>query len=121
MVKSKDHSEVQLKKVFYIEKSDFLRSMMELALKAKGAEIYTVATLENNFYLLDDLLPDLILFDVETAQNYLLELSEYSGKAVLVGMGSAKDKLRVEGMVKNYLIKPLEAKNIADRILSLLD
>lgn len=117
MVKTEEH----MKKVFYIEKVDFLRSMMEFALKAKGAEIYTVATLENNFYLLDDLLPDLIIFDVETAGNHIAQLSEYSSKATLVAVGSEADKSRVEGVVKSFLTKPLEARNIADRILALLD
>ena len=110
-----------VKKVFYIEKGDFLRSMMEFALRAHGAEIYTVDTIENNFYLLDDLEPDLIIFDVETAENHLQKLSEYSSKAILVAVGSEESKLLVEGMVKNYLTKPLVAKNIASRILSLLD
>jgi DNA-binding response OmpR family regulator len=110
-----------VKKVFYIEKVEFLRSMMEFALKAHGAEIYTVDTIENNFYLLDDLEPDLILFDVETAKNQLAELSEYSSRAILVAIGSEDSRSEVMGMVKNYLTKPLEAKNIADRILSLLD
>jgi DNA-binding response OmpR family regulator len=112
---------IELKKVFYIEKSDFLRSMMEFALKAKGAEIYTVETIENNFYLLDDLTPDLILFDVETVALNLSQLAEYSSKAILVGLGSLEDKTRVEAMVKTFMTKPLEAKNIADRILGILD
>ena len=110
-----------VKKVFYIEKGEFLRSMMEFALKAHGAEIYTVASIEDNFYLLDDLTPDLIIFDVETAQNFLLELKQYSSKAILVAVGPESAKPLVDGMVKNYLVKPLEAKNIAHRILSLLD
>ncbi|MBC7537917.1 MAG: hypothetical protein H7281_03800 [Bacteriovorax sp.] len=117
MVKPQEHK----KKVFYIEKVEFLRSMMEFALKARGAEIYTVASIENNFYLLDDLLPDLIIFDVDTSLNHIKVLSEYSAKAVLVAVGSEESKSLVEGLVKNYITKPLEAKNIADRILSLLD
>lgn len=117
MVKSQE----QVKKVFYIEKVEFLRSMMELALKARGIDIYTVSTLENNFYLLEDLSPDIILFDVETAENYLSELSKYSARAILVGVGSETQKSRVSGLVKDYLTKPLEAKNLATKILSLLD
>lgn len=109
------------KKVFYIEKGEFLRSMMEFALKAKGAEIFTVDTLENNFYLLDDLTPDLILFDVETCLDYLPKLAEYSAKALLVGVGKEEQKALVTPMVSHYLTKPLEAKNIASRILALLD
>jgi DNA-binding response OmpR family regulator len=111
----------QTKKIFYIEKVEFLRSMMEFALKSKGAEVYTVATIEDNFYLLDDLAPDIIIFDVETAQNQMTELLEYSAKALLVAVGSPEAKVLVEDMVKNYLSKPFEARTIADSILSLLD
>jgi DNA-binding response OmpR family regulator len=114
-------SEEQLKKVFYIEKTDFLRSMMEFALKAHGAEVYTIKTIENNFYLLDDLAPDLIIFDVESCREQLLKLSEYSAKAVLVGVGNEIERIEVEKMVKFFLLKPYEAKNIASRILGLLD
>lgn len=114
-------SEEQLKKVFYIEKVDFLRSMMEFALKAHGAEIYTIKAIENNFYLLDDLVPDLIIFDVETCRDQLLKLAEYSSKAILVGVGSETEHFEVKAMVNSYLLKPFEAKNIATRILSLLD
>lgn len=110
-----------IKKIFYIEKAQFLRSMMEFALKAKGAEIYTVDTLENNFYLLDDLTPDLIIFDVETVENYLEELIAKKSNAVLVATGNIDQKLKVENRVKLYLVKPIEAKNLATKILNLLE
>lgn len=111
------------KKVFYIEKVEFLRSMMEFALKARGAEIYTVATLENNFYLLDDLRPQLVLFDVQTCIAQLPQLVEYSASsgAILVGIGDESDRALVGEMVKSFMLKPLEAKNIGARILALLD
>jgi DNA-binding response OmpR family regulator len=110
-----------VKKIFYIEKVDFLRSMMEFALKARAIEIYTVETIENNFYLLDDLEPDLILFDVETCRDHLALLSEYSSKAMLVGVGSEEDRALVNEMAKKYITKPFVAKNIASSILALLD
>lgn len=121
MVKPKDNHNDQMKRIFYVDKTDFLRSMMEFALKARGAEIYTLDTLENNFYLLDDLSPQLILFDVESTRDHLQKLSEYSEKAVLVGVGSEDNKKEVESMVSHFLLKPLEARNIAARILALLD
>ena len=121
MVKPKEDTNNQLKKVFYIEKVEFLRSMMEFALRAHGAEIYTVATLENNFYLLDDLSPDLILFDVGTCRDHLPQLAEYSSKAKLVGVGSMEERALVQTMISEYLTKPLEAKKIASRVLALLD
>lgn len=94
---------------------------MEFALKQRGAEIYTVETLENNFYLLDDLVPDLIIFDVKTVGNHLENLRSYGSKAVLVAVGEEVDRSQVEGMVSLFLTKPLEAKSIAQSILGLLD
>jgi DNA-binding response OmpR family regulator len=94
--------------------------MLELALKARGVEIYTISTLENNYYLLDDLLPDLIVFDVETTGNQIEELLKYSSRAILVAVGSEAERSKFEGIVENYLTKPFEAKKIADQIISIL-
>ena len=88
MVKTEDSQ----KKIFYIEKGDFLRSMMEFAIRARGADIYTVDTLENNFYLLDELVPDLIIFDVKTVFNQLEELKKYKNKAHFVAVGDEGDQ-----------------------------
>jgi len=111
----------QKKKVFYIEKVSFLRSMMEFALKARGAEIYTVDTLDNNFYLLEDLTPDLIIFDLDSIGDNLDQIKKYSTRAIFVATGSESQQAEVSSLVKMYLVKPLEAKNIASKILSLLD
>ncbi|MFA6236542.1 MAG: hypothetical protein WC635_04365 [Bacteriovorax sp.] len=121
MVKPKDNHNDQMKRIFYVEKAEFLRSMMEFALKARGAEIYTLDTLENNFYLLDDLRPQLILFDVETCRDHLQRLSDYSPNVVMVGVGNEENKKEVEGMVNNFILKPFEARNLAANILALLD
>ena len=97
--------------------------MMEFALRAKGAEIYTIASLKDNFYLLDDLKPDLIIFDTETCQIELQELYEYSErtKTPLVAVGNEADRYEYQSRVHTYLTKPLEARNIGERLLSLLD
>lgn len=109
------------KKVFYVEQGDFLRKTMELALKQKGAEVYTIETLDNNFYLLDDLLPDVIVFDVKTVKNHLENLRSYREKAVLVAVGEESDRPLVEGMVRLFLPKPLIAQSLAKSILTLVD
>lgn len=110
-----------MKKVFYVDKGDFLRKTMELALKQKGADVYTVETMENNFYLLEDLLPDVIVFDVKTVAGQLENLRPYAQKAVLVGVGEESDRALVSGLVRLFLVKPLEAKTLADSILRLVD
>jgi DNA-binding response OmpR family regulator len=117
MVKSEQAS----KNIFYIEKTEFLRSMMELALKSKGAQIYTVATLENNFYLLDDLKPDLVIFDVKSVGHLLDELCQLLPRNKLLALGDESERLLVEGRVKQFWTKPLEAGQLATRLLALAE
>lgn len=114
-----------VKKVFYIEKEKFLRSMMELALRAKKAEVYTVETLTENFYLLDDLKPDLIIFDLETVvlagSDAMEKLLSYQHVAKLIMAGTVGSENTMDSRVKGFLSKPLVAHNLAERVLSLID
>jgi response regulator RpfG family c-di-GMP phosphodiesterase len=114
-----------VKKVFYIEKEKFLRSMMEFALRAKKAEVYTVETLEENFYLLDDLKPDLVIFDLETCQKAGVEamdqLLSYSKHSKLIATCPPGSENSLDSRVKGHLLKPIVAHNLAERVLSLID
>lgn len=110
-----------VKRVFYIEKEKFLRSMMELALRAKKAEVYTVETLSENFYLLDDLKPELIIFDLDQKPSDLEKLYEYSKQAKLVATGPIGSENTLDKRVSGFLPKPLVAHNLAERVLSLID
>ena len=110
-----------VKKVFYVEKEKFLRSMMELALRAKKAEIYTVETLTENFYLIDDLKPDLIIFDLDQNPADLETLYGYSERARLVATGTPGSENSLDKRVKGFLPKPIVAHNLAERVLSLID
>ena len=110
-----------VKRVFYIEKEKFLRSMMELALRAKKAEVYTVETLSDNFYLIDDLKPELILFDLDLPASDLEKLYEYSNKAKLIATGPVGSENSLDKRVSGFIPKPLVAHNLAERVLSLID
>jgi DNA-binding response OmpR family regulator len=110
-----------VKKVFYVEKEKFLRSMMELALRAKKAEIYTVETLNENFYLIDDLKPDLVIFDLDQSPSDLETLYEYSNRTRLVATGPASSENSLDKRVKGFLPKPIIAHNLASIVLSLID
>jgi DNA-binding response OmpR family regulator len=114
-----------VKRVFYIEKEKFLRSMMELALRAKKAEVYTVETLESNFYLLDDLRPELIIFDWETSKvagpEALEQLYLYSQNAKLIMTGSVGSEDSMDKRISGFIPKPIVAHNLAERVLSLID
>ncbi|MBC7428814.1 MAG: hypothetical protein H7336_09405 [Bacteriovorax sp.] len=95
--------------------------MMELALRAKKAEIYTVETLCENFYLIDDLKPDLIIFDLDQNSADLLKLYEYSKQTRLVATGPAGYEDSLDSRVKGFLPKPIIAHNLAERVLSLIE
>lgn len=114
-----------VKKVFYIEKEKFLRSMMELALRAKKAEIYTVESLAENFYLLDDLSPDLVIFDMETCKSAgdeaFQKLMSYSSKTKLIMTGPKGSEDSMDTHVHGHIAKPIVATNLAERVLSLID
>ena len=110
-----------VKKVFYVEKEKFLRSMFELALRAKKAEIYTVETLKDNFYLIDDLKPDLVIFDLDQSLSDLESLYEYSDRLRLVATGSPEFEFTLDKRVRGFLPKPIVAHNLAERVLSLID
>ena len=110
-----------VKKVFYVEKEKFLRSMFEVALRAKKAEIYTVETLKENFYLIDDLKPDLIIFDLDQASSDLETLYGYSDRIKLVATGSPESQKGLDSRVRGFLPKPIIAHNLAERVLSLID
>ena len=110
-----------VKKVFYVEKEKFLRSMMELALRAKKAEIYTVETLNANFYLIDDLKPDLIIFDLEQSAADLETLYGYSDRIRLVASGAEDRRDSLDSRVKGFLPKPIVVHNLAATVLDLID
>ena len=114
-----------VKRVFYIEKEKFLRSMLELALRAKKAEVYTVETLNENFYLIDDLKPELIIFDLETCllagPEAMDRLFSYSDKAKLIMTGVVGSENSMSKSVSGFIPKPIVAHNLAEKILSLID
>lgn len=110
-----------VKRVFYIEKEKFLRSMVELALKAKKAEIYTVDTLSENFYLIDDLKPQLVLFDMDATPQDLEKLYMYHDRLKLIATGPIDLMSTLDPRVSGFIPKPIVAHNLAERILSLID
>ena len=110
--------------VFYIERESFLRSMLEIAFKHAKEEIYTIDTIVDNYYLLDDLNPALIFFDVKTVGDELENLLAYHQtnlkSAVLIATGTEEDKEKVSGRVKDFILKPIPATNLVKKILHYL-
>lgn len=95
--------------------------MVELALKAKKAEIYTVDTLSENFYLIDDLKPQLVLFDLDATPQDLEKLYSYHDRLKLIATGPSHLMSTLDPRVSGFIPKPIVAHKLADRILSLID
>ncbi len=95
--------------------------MVEVALKAKKAEIYTVDTLNGNFYLIDDLKPQLVIFDLDCASQDLEQLYLYHDKVKLIATGPLGAENSLDKRVKGFIAKPIVAHNLAERILGLID
>lgn len=53
--------------VLWIDKNTFATELLERVFKKKNLPIYTVASAEDFSYLVDDLRPELIVLDVQTA------------------------------------------------------
>lgn len=107
--------------VFYIEQEKFLRSMFEIAFKNQKQEIYTTDTITENYYLLDDLTPAIILFDVKTVGQELEKVLSYSDRAVLVATGNEEDRILVDGRVKAFILKPIAATNLVKTFMGFLE
>ncbi len=107
------------KNVFYIEKEKFLRSMFEVAFKQKNVEIYTIDSIKDNFYLLDDLKPRIIIFDLSTVGADLETLLTFKKTAYLIATGSESEKEKMNSEIDYFLAKPIIAHNLVANILKL--
>ena len=110
-----------VKKVIYIEKERFLRSMMEVALKAKKAEIYTFESLKNNFYQIDDIKPDLVIFTLNEDEDDLRRLYTFADCFRLVLSAPLEFQNQLPPKVSGFLAKPILAHTLAERVLALID
>lgn len=111
-----------VKKVIYIEKEKFLRQLMEAALKSKGAEIFSVETLTNNHYLIDDIQPEILIIDLESSpREEIIELiNTQKAKIILTSNHDlTSEDEGIKAKIAHFLKKPLVANQIAQRILDL--
>ena len=106
------------KNVFYIEKEKMLRSMFEASFKLENQSIYTVDSIVGNYYLLDDLKPKIIVFDIKTVDSELDKLLMYGDRAVLIGTGDETDQNSVSHVVKKFILKPIPIRNLVKTIFA---
>ncbi len=103
--------------VFYIEQEKFLRTMFEIAFKNQDKEIYTIDTLVGNEYLLEDLAPTIIIFDVKTVGAQITKILSYQKSSLLIATGDPEDESLVKDSVKFFIKKPIIALDLVNTIL----
>ena len=106
------------KNVFYIEKEKMLRSMFEASFKHENQSIYTIDSIVGNYYLLDDLRPKIIVFDIKTVNTEFDSLLMYRDRAVLIATGDEKDQISVSHIIKNFILKPIPVRNLVKTIFA---
>ena len=112
-----------VKCVLYVEKEKFLRSLFEVALRAKKQEIHTIDSLQNNIYLLNDLNPALIILDWATVQNSpelqsVLDFKKTNPSVKIIVTGPTHD---IPFKADGFFTKPIEVNQLAQKIMSLID
>lgn len=105
--------------VLYIEKEKFLRQTFELLFKKNGVSLYTTDNIEENYYLINDLRPNIIIFDIDSVnqdgQLKLLSLSEIK----LVGTGKNEPTHFNKAQLHLFLLKPIEIQGLFSKIINL--
>lgn len=97
-----------MKKVIYIEKEKFLRDMIEKYFSSKGLQVFTYDGSEPMDYYIEDIKPDLILWD---RQSYSSDLPSQIPCLV-----TSKE----EGAEEGDLLKPLAANVVYETVKTLL-
>jgi DNA-binding NtrC family response regulator len=107
--------------VLYIEKEKFLRQMLEEIFKIKGAKLHTESTLDENFYLIEDLAPAIIVFDLDSfganKEQNMEKLLSYSN-IIFIATGNPNQLEAKDPRIHKCIQKPIQASAIFDQIFA---
>lgn len=106
--------------VLLIEKEKFVRNLCSEIFKVKGGKIHTIDTIIDHYYLIADLNPSIIVFDVKTVGPELEKLLA-SSKAKWIAIGDAEDRSSVESRVNLFIQKPLVVSHLYEQINGVLN
>lgn len=110
------------KEIFlYIDQNSFLRNTFEIAFKEKEVAVYTLATLLGNEYLITELNPKLIVFDLESCKLNSAQLASISKEIQLLAVGDESTFDDFQKSVNfrkiHFLKRPFIAKDLTSIIL----
>ncbi len=107
------------KHILVIDKEKFIRSLFESGLKGSELKVYTLDSIENNYYLIDELKPVAIFFDIHSSMGEWSNLAKHKEHIKLFPMGFHEDFDLIKGMEANFsalVEKPIATKNFKDVI-----
>ena len=101
-----------MKLVFLIDQNAMVRDYLEQYLPSQGFKVYSLNSVEDADYLIKDLKPELLLFDVETVNvpSFLKEMPNYTEDIPLITMGHSQIFSQSVAHFQKPL-NPIELKN----------
>jgi DNA-binding NtrC family response regulator len=107
--------------VLFIEKEKFIRKLTEELFSIKKGKIYTVESISNNFYLIEDLKPQIVIFDVQSIGEHLDQLIAYKNIKLIAIGSTADEEYAVKEKVAKFIKKPLIVATLFEQIMSVLN
>lgn len=93
------------KHVLVVDREKFMRSMFESALKDTPIKVVAIESLENHYYLIDDLRPCALFFDILSTMGEFQKIIGYKDKTKLIAMGFPEDFDLIKGIDKDITMK----------------
>jgi DNA-binding NtrC family response regulator len=107
--------------VLFIEKEKFIRNLAEELFSIKKGKIYTIESISNNFYLIEDLKPKIVMFDVQSIGEHLDQILAYKNiKFIAIGSTTVEENA-VKEKVAKFIKKPLVVATLFEQIMSVLN
>lgn len=103
--------------VLFIDKEKFIRNLVEELFIGKNSKIHTIDNISENFYLIEDLRPSVLVFDVLSVGDSLEEILALKN-IKLIAIGQEAELLKVQGRVNLLLAKPLKVSTLFETIMN---
>ncbi len=91
--------------VLVIDKEKFMRSLFETALKDSKIKVIAVESIVENYYLINDLKPVALFFDIHSTMGEYQKILAYSNLTKLIAMGFPEDFDLLKGIDENLAMK----------------
>lgn len=93
------------KHVLVVDKEKFMRSHFEAALKDSKIKVMAIESLVDHYYLIDDLKPCALFFDIHSTMGEYHKILGYQGQTKLIAMGFPEDFDLLKGIDEKLTMK----------------